>query len=279
VKVGIALKWTPRRLDVDPLDGSLRTGRLLWGMSDADAAALETALLLADRWRAPVVAACAGPVEAEAMLRDALAAGAARAVRVEAAATARLPGSPSSIGWTAAQLVRALPDCAIVVFGDYSPDGGSGAVPALYAAAAGAAQALGLVAVEAEDEPGTLRAERRLDGGGRERLRLRAPAVLSVEPGAARLRRAPLAGVLAAGSGEIAVLAAAPAGPAETVTVGPYRPRARALPGPDPGRTPRERVGELLGLATPTRERRELRAEPAHAADEILAQLRAWGYA
>jgi electron transfer flavoprotein beta subunit len=279
VQVGVALKWAPRRVDVDPLDGSPRTGSALWGMSDADAAALETGLVLAERWGGSVVAACAGPVEADGMLREALAAGAVRAVRVDpGSAAARLPGSPSSVAWTAAQLARALPECAVVVFGDYSPDGGSGAVPALYAAAVGAAQALGLVAVEAEAVPGAVRAERRLDRGRRERLGLHAPAVLSVEPSAARLRRAPLAGVLAAQSGEIAVLAAAPGERPEAVTLGPYRPRARALRGPDPGRTPRERVGDLLGLATPARERRELRVEPARAAAEILDQLRAWGY-
>ena len=53
------------------------------GPGRPDLAALEHALRLAQRWDAQVVAATVGPGEAEAMLRDALAAGAAEALRVE----------------------------------------------------------------------------------------------------------------------------------------------------------------------------------------------------
>jgi electron transfer flavoprotein beta subunit len=278
MKVGVALKWAPRRLQVDPLDGGVEADPHLWGMSAADAAALETALALAERWEGMVVAACVGPAGADAMLREALAAGAWRAVRAESAAGA-LPGSPASLQATVAGLGHALSECPVVLFGDASLDGGSAAVPALYAASASSAQALGLVSVTPQEEPGILLAERRLDAGRRERLRVRAPAVLSVEAGAARLRRASLAGELAAQSAEIVLLALPAGAAAEPVTVRPYRPRARALPGPDQAQPPRERVSALLGLAAPVRERREIRADPAQAAAEILAQLRAWGYA
>ena len=55
------------------------------GASDADQAALEWALRAAEAWGAEVLAVTAGPPAAEAVLRHALAAGAARAVRVDVA--------------------------------------------------------------------------------------------------------------------------------------------------------------------------------------------------
>src|SRR5690606_24030261 len=129
---------------------------------------------------------------------------------------------------------------ALVLTGDRSADRGTGALPAYLAHELGAAQALGLVALEAGDDH--LIAERRLDGGRRERLRVPRPAVCSVGAAGVRLRRAGLPGVLAAATAAVPVAAAAEGGPgrgvpgraaaAAKVTVGrarPYRPRARVV--------------------------------------------------
>ncbi|MEZ5321834.1 MAG: hypothetical protein R2698_07150 [Microthrixaceae bacterium] len=75
--------------------------------------------------------------------------------------------------------------------------------PALVAAGLGAAQALGLVEVANATSGRGAGAEvvvavRRLDGGRRERLEVRAPAVLSVEGSVARPGRAPLSALRAA---------------------------------------------------------------------------------
>ncbi len=91
----------------------------------------------------------------------------------------------------------------MVVCGDRSVDRGTGALPAFVAHELGAAQALGLVALEVTAATGrpadlALSADRRLDGGWRERLRVPLPAVCSVEAAGVRLRRASLAGALAA---------------------------------------------------------------------------------
>ena len=91
----------------------------------------------------------------------------------------------------------------------------------------GRAQALGLVAVEHGGDAADVRATRRLDGGRREVLRVVAPAVLSVEGAAARLRRASLPAELAARRATIAVVPG-PTGPVEHPdAVQRYRPRAR----------------------------------------------------
>lgn len=270
--IAVCLKWVERRPDVDPLTGATHTDHRTSGASDADLAALEHALRLAEMWGDDVVAVTAGPAVADPMLREALAAGASRAVRVD------LPDGASS-EQVAAALAPVLSGASTVLCGDWSLDRGSGAVPALLAAHLGAAQALGLVTIDA-DGPGQVLASRRLDGGRRERLRVPAPRVLSVE-GGLRLRRAPLDGLLTAKAATVEVRSApgahhaAPRPPAEAA---PYRPRARELPPPPPDLSARERVLALTGALVERTPPELLTLEPAEAADRLLAQLRTWGY-
>jgi electron transfer flavoprotein beta subunit len=161
----------------------------------------------------------------------------------------------------------------LVVCGDRSALGGTGALPALLAHYLGANQALGVVSLEVEggghgDDDGII-AERRLDGGWRERLRLGTPAVCSVEAAGVQLRRAPLTGALDAARAPIPV-AGTPGGPdddwprlsgspgatgatAAGAAAGrwhvgaprPYRPRTKVVPAPE-GST-RERLLALTG--------------------------------
>jgi electron transfer flavoprotein alpha/beta subunit len=93
-----ALSWSWRETEVDPLTGALRANRRDRGPSGAELAALEYALRLAERWSAPVVAASVAPAEADEMLRDALAVGAAHALRVEPASSAAGPRPAGLVG-------------------------------------------------------------------------------------------------------------------------------------------------------------------------------------
>ena len=272
--VGVALKWVDRRPDVDALTGTVRTDPRSSGTSAADEAALEWALRAAEAWDAEVLVATGGPPEAEVVLRDAVAAGAARAVRVD------LPTGASS-PLVAAGLAAALADAALVLCGDWSLDRGSGSVPAFLAARLGAAQALGCTELRLDPAtPGALRASRRLDGGRRERLALHSPAVVSVEGGTARLRRASLHGVLGARAATIDVMAA-PSGSVPAPTPGrggPYRPRPRPLPPPPAQLDARQRILALTGAISRRDPPKLVVLEPPAAADRILDQLRAWGY-
>jgi electron transfer flavoprotein beta subunit len=272
INIGVALRRQSLRPELDPLSGALHLDERFMGSSEADLAALEWALRLADAWGGEVVAVCAGPPESEAILRMALAAGASRAVYTDVH-----PGVTSLA--VASALAPILDGSDVVLCGDCSLDYGSGGVPALLAAELSASQALGLVRLEPEGR-GVLQVDRRLDGGRRERLRVRAPAVLSVEGSTARLRRASLAGTLQAQSKQIERV------DAPTVTTGdghphvlrPYRPRARALDAPDPSLPARERIRQLSGALSPRGARQVVRAEPAEAAEELLSALRNWGY-
>ncbi len=276
--IGVAVKWIDLRPEVDRLTGNVSGDERFAGCSAADRAALEWALRIAERWGREVLVASAGPEGVDDLLRDALAVGAARAVRVD------LPAGAASEE-VAAGLADVLAGCGLVCCGDWSADRGSGAVPAFLAARLERPQALGLVGVEhPTDDRGDrgrgLVATRRLDHGRREILQVHEPAVLSFEGGTASLRRAPLAALLAAGDAPIEVVTG-PTGRharVRTVRTGPARPRARALPPPDPSLGPRERILAITGALVDHAPARTVVTDDAdEAADLVLDQLAVWG--
>jgi electron transfer flavoprotein beta subunit len=281
-----AMGWSWRETDVDPLTGEVSADRRDRGPSRSDLAALEHALRLAELWDAQVVAATVGPAEADAMLRDALAAGAAQALRVEPASWTAGPRPAGLVGGgheSAVALAAALrqhygaPD--VVLCGDRSADRGTGSFPAFLAAALGAAQALGCVRLEPADDR-ALRVHRRLDGGRREVLLARPPAVVSIEAAGVRLRRAGLPATLASANAAVTVARTPTAAAAQRIRIlgaHPYRPRPRELAGPSGSALRRtlELTGALVERTPPT----VLGPlSPDQAADELLVYLRRNGY-
>jgi electron transfer flavoprotein beta subunit len=284
-RIGVALKWVPLHVEIDPLTGTLSADARFAGCSAADQAALEWALRLAEDLGGQVVAATAGPAEADSILRDALAAGASSAVRVDMHAGAASDEVASGLG-------PALERVDIVCCGNHSIDRGSGSVPAFLAARLGLEQALGLVRVEvpparratgsgtAGPDPVALTATRRLDYGRREVLAVQAPTVLSFEGGTAELRRAPLAAVLRAREAAIEVVPT-PGRADHRVRVtrhAPYRPRPRVLPAPGAELGALERILAITGAAGVESRARTVTADTDEAADLVLDQLREWGY-
>jgi electron transfer flavoprotein beta subunit len=270
MRVAVTLASVPLRVEVDPLTGVIGAGRSA-GLSAADRSALERALrLAAGTGAAAVTAVTAGPASAEGVLREALAAGARSAVRVE------LPddADPAAV---AAALATAVTGHELVCCGDHGtgPTGGTGSVPAFLAARLGAAQALGLLSAAWDGD--AVRAERRLDGGRRERLRVPPPAVLSFEPGP-RLRRAALPAVLAARGAPVTVLPGPGVTQVSAGRVRPYRPRPRVLPGPPSGLDPRERALQLSSGPTDRQPPKIVHVDPGRAADLLLDYLRGHGY-
>src|SRR5215510_5108432 len=271
-----ALGWSWRETEVDPLTGTVGADRRDCGPSQSDLAALEHALRLAERWDAEVVAATVGPAEADAMLRDALATGAAQALRVEPASWRSGPRPAGLVGGgqeSAAALAGTLrqhcgvPD--LVLCGDSSADRGTGSFPAFLAAALGAAQALGCVRIEPHNG-GLLRVYR---------LLVRRPAVVSVEAAGDRLRRAGLPATLASAHVTIPVVRVPTAAAQRIRVLGahPYRPRARELAGPSGSALRRtlELTGALVERTPPTVVGP---LAPGQAADELLGYLRRHGY-
>ena len=274
--VAACVKWVDLRPEVDPVHGTVTTGHA-GGFSAADHSAVEVALRLADAWDAEVAVVCAGPASAEPALRELLASGASRAVRID------LGGHDDELGArtgedAAAQLAPVLRELGaeVVVCGDVSADIGSGTVPAYLAHHLGAAQALGLLSIDVGDV-GRVRAVRRLDGGRREVLDVASPAVLSMEGAVAELRRASHAATLTAGGAAVEVRVARPVRPVEPPRLRPWRPPTRAV-APPVGEHALDRVVQLTGALVDRTPPRTLELDPVAAADAILDQLRAWGY-
>jgi len=273
--IAACLKWVDRRPEWDPATSQVITDARTSGLSAPDAAALELALRCGDAWSRPVAAVTAGPPAAEDVLREAIAAGAVRAVRVDLPAT-----SPSNVVASALAGVLADLDATSAWCGDHSLDRGSGSVPAYLAAELARPQALGLVEVSIGGS-GEVSGLRRLDRGRRERLAVAGGAVLSVEGSAARLRRAPLAAAMAARSAPIEVRVA-PAGDPVPAKLAPgalrlYRPRARVWPAPD-GDTALDRIADLTATGMTKGRPETVILDPAAAAERILEALAAWGY-
>lgn len=260
-RIVVCWKWVAR-------DGDARRA----GVSAADQAALETALRMGETLGEGVTVITLGPREAETWLREALAVGASRAVRVDASVD--LPSAKVAIG-----LAKVLRGADWVLCGDYSPDRGSGSVPVFMAAELEAAQALGLlhVAVDVDGSEPTVTAIRRLDGGRREQLRVTAPAVLSVEGSVARLRRATLPSEMAARDATIEAVKGPRADDQHADLIRPYRPRPRVVPAPV-GAAALDRIRALTDAGTAIAHGETVTLDPPEAAERIIAQLTSWGY-
>lgn len=281
--IAVCVKWVDQRVDADAVLASAPPDERFGGVSAADQAALEWALRQRDSSGpggspSSVVAVTVGPASADSVLRDALAAGADRAVRVD------WPfGMPSSAVATA--LSRVVAEATTIWCGDYSFDRGTGSVPAFLADALGIAQALGIVALDlptAGEGPGrgaapaVIVALRRLDGGRRERLAIDGRAVISVEGSTALLRRAPLRGLLGKPTIEV-VSIPPPFMTAHSPEARPYRPRPRTF-APPAGTTALERIKVLTSAAAQATHGETVTLDPPAAAERILAALAEWGY-
>jgi electron transfer flavoprotein beta subunit len=282
VKIAVCWKWVS-------LDREREADRRWSGVSAADEAALEVSLSIADRADgtpdAPpseVTVICLGPPSADDVLREAIAAGATAAVRVDA--STELDSQVVAVA-----LAEHLHDRDLVVCGDYSLDRGTGSVPAFLAGELSMAQALGLLEIDLDHfdasswfpEPrarGTtsaLRVVRRLDGGRREILDVTPPAVLSVEGSTASLRRASLAASLAARTAPVETVRG-PHGRLPEAEIHPFRPRARVLPAPTGGSL--DRVRQILDVGGSDTHAELVTLDATAAASKILDQLRSWGY-
>jgi electron transfer flavoprotein beta subunit len=268
VKIAVCWKWVS-------LDREREADRRWSGVSAADQAALEVALTIADEAGAAsapgdVTVICLGPAGADDVLREALAAGATSAVRVDAS-------TELDSHVVAVALAEHLAGQDLVLCGDYSLDRGTGSVPAFLADELSSAQALGLLEVRTavDGPPGSLRVVRRLDGGRREILDVTPPAVLSVEGSAANLRRASLAASLAARTAAIRTVRG-PHGRLPEAEIHPYRPRARVVPAPAGGSL--DRVRQILDIGGGDVHAELVTLDPPAAASKILDQLRDWGY-
>lgn len=241
-------------------------------LSYADQAALELAVTMAAIVGDTVRAVTAGPEAADIVLRSALSVGADEVRRIDL-------DSGASSARVARNLAPALAGCRWIWCGDYSSDRGSGSVPAFLAGELHYGQALGVISVDLPASAGSpLMARRRLDGGRREVLEVRGPAVLSVEGSTARLRRASLRQSMAASKAPIPVTRADRDGDVtDHGTLRPFRPRPRVVPAPE-GLSALDRVRRVTETSSTKGHGDVVELEPRPAAERIVSTLRQWQY-
>lgn len=269
----VCLKWVSLRPEIDPLTGMSNADPRFSGAGRADWSALEWGLRLAVGEREVLVVTVA-PAAADRLLRESLAVGAVRAMRIDN--TDAQPASREVARQLAAVATRY--GATTVCTGDHSLDRGSGSVPAFLAAELERPQALGLVSAERSGHD--LLVERRLDRGRRERLIVRSPAVLSFEAGP-ELRRASLSATVSAVDVAIEVepmvaLGRTTASSPVVVGTGPYRPRTNVKPPPEGGT--RDRLLSLSNSGSADVRARVFQGSPDEAAAVAHRQLVEWGY-
>jgi electron transfer flavoprotein beta subunit len=285
MRIAVCLKYVPdpSTIEVDPLTGLIDTGRVLYMMNPADESALELALRLRPS-NGTVTVFSVGPVEADHLLQDALAAGADAAVRVWDDALTSIKPIVTTMLLAAALRVKELPD--LVLCGGHSVDRGSGTVPALLA------EHLDWPVVtdvtQFEIQSGRLRARRRLARGARAESDVALPAILGLETGLVHLRQASLPNLMRVKHTPIPLYGLEELGlssqdlhfPAMTLhEVMPPRPRARVMFTPNIHGSVQERVAQIMSAGVAGKAGKILEGgAPEQQADTIIEFLRQRGF-
>lgn len=155
--------------------GTVELGAAPWMLDPIDAAALEAGVTLVEQQGGDLTVVTVGTPDDDDVLRTALARGAARAVRVNATPN---DGREAAMLLAEAITVDRSPD--LVLLGASSSDHGGGATGAGVAHELALPLVQNVVAIDSVDADAAT-VERRCDGGYREFVRVKLPAVLTVD--------------------------------------------------------------------------------------------------
>ncbi len=207
MKVLVAVKQVARLGEDFVLDatGTVPAGALDWRRNEWDAFSLEAALALGDGEQDDLIVVTVGAEQAEESLRAGLAIGADRAVRVwdDALAIGLAGGDALAVARVLAALAESeRPD--LILCGAQSSDAANAATGVALAGLLDLPHVAVVSAIERDGE--RLTVERELEGGASEILRLELPALLTVQTGANRPRRANLRAIKQARAQPISLL-------------------------------------------------------------------------
>ena len=289
MRIAVCLKYVPDpgTIEVDPLTGLIDLGRVLFMMNPADESALELAL----RLRPPqgtVTVFSVGPVAADRLLLDALAAGADAAVRVWDDELVNTKPPITAILLAAALQTAGLPD--LVLCGGHTVDRGSGTVPALLAEHLNWPVVTDVTQFELQASytaAARLRVLRRLDRGARAGSEVTLPAILGLETGPLHLRQASLPSLMRVkhipipqyGLEELGLSPQDLHFPSMTLhEVMPPRPRARVMFTPDSAKSAPDRVAQIMSAGVAGKAGKIVDSgTPEQQADAIIEFLRQHG--
>lgn len=207
MKIAVCVKQVVTRewpLRVDEARTWVQDRDASFEMNEPDAYALEEALRLKERHGGEVVVCSAGPARAAQVVREALARGADRAIRVEGDGLAA-----ADAAMVAGALAAAIRDEGfdVVLTGLQSDDQGFAQTGVVLAELLGIPHATIIMEVQAAD--GRLRVKRELEGGWFQWVSMPTPALLTIQSGINQLRYATLKGIMAAKRKEVRVVEAA----------------------------------------------------------------------
>ena len=247
MKIAVCVKQVVTRewpLRVDEARTWVQDRDASFEMNEPDAYALEEALRLKERHGGEVVVCSAGPARAAQVVREALARGADRAIRVEGDGLAAADAS-----MVAGALAAAIRDerFDLVLTGLQSDDQGFAQTGVVLAELLGIPHAT--IIMEVQVAEGRLRVKRELEGGWFQWVSMPTPALLTIQSGINQLRYATLKGIMAAKRKEVRVVEA-------TADLAPSQ--------------------EILEIRVPekTKQTRMIDGSPAEAAAELVKALR-----
>ena len=247
MKIAVCVKQVVTRewpLRVDEARTWVQDRDASFEMNEPDAFALEEALRLKEQHGGEVVVCSAGPARVAQVVREALARGADRAIRVEGDSLAA-----ADAAMVAEALAAAIREerFDLVLTGLQSDDQGFAQTGVVLAELLGIPHATIIMEVQVAD--GRLRVKRELEGGWFQWVSMPTPALLTIQSGINQLRYATLKGIMAAKRKEVRVVEAA----ADLV--------------------PRH---EILEIRVPekTKQTRMIDGSPADAAAELVKALR-----
>jgi electron transfer flavoprotein beta subunit len=217
MKILVAIKQVPEQdaqISVAPDGRWINESDLNYTINEADAYALEEALLLKEKSGGEVVVLCAGPERVTRTLREALAKGADRAIHIEADDF----GQRDTLGVAQilADAVKAeSPD--LVLTGLQSDDLGLGQTGVVLAELLGIPHATIIMQVEVTGSG--LKVKRELEDGWFQHVEMPLPALLTIQSGGNKLRYATLMGIKKAKTKETKTVQAAAPWAAQAVTL------------------------------------------------------------
>jgi electron transfer flavoprotein beta subunit len=208
MKIAVCVKQVVTRewpLRVDDAATWVQDRDASFEMNEPDAYALEEALRLKEKHGGEVVVCSAGPPRVAQVVREALARGADRAIRVE---SDRLAAADS--GMVAEALAAAMRDEAfdLVLTGLQSDDQGFAQTGVVLAELLEIPHATIIMEVQVAD--GTLRVKRELEGGWFQWVSMPTPALLTIQSGINQLRYATLKGIMSAKKKDVRVVEPSP---------------------------------------------------------------------
>ena len=171
---------------------------LSYEVNESDAYALEEALRLKEKRGGEVIVCSMGPQRVKAVIKDALARGADRAIHIVGEELTRLAPLPAARAL--AEAIRdEQPD--LVMTGLQSDDNGYGQTGVIVAELLGLPHATIVIEVDAGGEQ--LRVKRELESGWYQWYAMPTPALLTIQSGISQIRYATLKGIMAAKKKEI----------------------------------------------------------------------------